>query len=372
MTVMGSLFFLFAIYAFALVYLSSKTPGELFLNLEENLEPQSSFSLLIPLVDERENIPLLETALDKLVYPKGKVEILIINNGKSLTEKELEPLLKYPNTTFLQLEEQNKKEAIATGVEKASNEYVVMLDADGVPHPLWLQSLDQTIRLHYPQAIIGLVTSASEKQDEFSQHFMALDFLSLQLTQLRLFFLGKPGLANGTNLCFRKEAFKTIEKKWKAIPTASGDDVFLIQLLHKNGMKITLNRYREGMVATPLPQDISEFIAQRIRWGAKTKFYQGFFLKAFALLLLIMNVGILVGLALVFTRWFTLGEFLILLALKSSADYLFLRKGFEWFSLQHTKPHFLTSAFLYPFYLVFAGLNAIFGKYTWKGKSYNA
>ena len=82
-------------------------------------------------------------------------------------------------------------------------------------------------------------------------------------------------------MLYRKDKFLTIKDEWLAIPTDSGDDVFMVQLFKKQNYKILINDCDEAIVKTGLPENLSEFINQRVRWGAKTKYYKDSFLKVF-------------------------------------------------------------------------------------------
>ena len=97
--------------------------------------PEPDLSVIVPTVNEAENlavvIPELQEVLDRI---PGDHEIIVVDGGSVDDTVEVAHAL-LPDADVLEQARSGKGNAVATGLEHASNDVVVMFDADGSADP---------------------------------------------------------------------------------------------------------------------------------------------------------------------------------------------------------------------------------------------
>ena len=107
-----------------------------------------------------------------------------------------------------------------------------------------------------------------------SHHFVGriaeMDHLLVNALNVCASGWGRPFIASGANLLFRKSSFEKYDRfnLHKHIP--SGDDVYLLRDFRDAKAKVSLNSSKKLAVTAALPKTFKEFFEQRIRWAAKT------------------------------------------------------------------------------------------------------
>lgn len=341
-------------------------------SLEKDISAKTNFSVIFSATDEFFEAEILISQLIHQNYPSKLFEVIIhIDGNKDLFQKLSKTYGKVKNIKFIFSENQiGKKQGLHFLIEESSSEHIIQLDADASIQPNFLLSYDQLIRKHQPVCIIGMVLPNIEPTDSFLQKFMALDFMSLQAIQTAFILRSKPNLANGTNLYFLKSSYFEISENLLKISSPSGDDVFLVQNLFLQNKKIIWGNIIEGSVITPIPESISAFINQRARWGSKTKHYLSTHLKILAIVVLIANMSLVFGVISLFLGKIILSALVILFGIKALFDLIFIKKIIQIYQLNFLLNAFIQASILYPFYIIIASFKAIFGMFTWKGKTY--
>ena len=95
-----------------------------------------SFSIVVPVKDERRMIPRLIKALSSLRYPKDKVEIIIVESGSQDNTFELceKHAGNHANIKVLRQAQSNgKPSALNLGLSSCSGDIVGIFDADNIP-----------------------------------------------------------------------------------------------------------------------------------------------------------------------------------------------------------------------------------------------
>jgi hypothetical protein len=107
---------------------------------------------------------------------------------------------------------------------------------------------------------------------------------------------------------------------------------------------------------------------QRVRWAGKTTGYNSSYAKFLAVMVLLMNLSLVVGI------WFTIcGNidwlFLIIFLIKYLVDYILLYKSNSY--LRNGKFFVpIASSILYPVFSSLVGVYSLFGSFTWKGRRF--
>ncbi|WBL22807.1 glycosyltransferase family 2 protein [Zunongwangia sp. HRR-M8] len=343
----------------------------------DNYEPpKTRFSIIIPFRNEAENLPDLLESLAILNYPFELFEILLINDeSEDDSEKiiaefiETQPQL---NLKVLQNHRNSnspKKDAIKTAIEIAQFEYILTTDADCKVPQNWLQSFNTEI-LENKSVMIAAPVMIEITDNKFITSFEALDFLSLQITGAGAFGINKAFMANGANLCYKKESFVKQNGFEGNSEIASGDDVFLLQKFIQQQLKVTFLKDQNAIVKTKPQSSFKRLVQQRIRWASKTSAYTSNFAKLTGLIVFSMNIAFSLSLLFGIFKLFPFPYFMILFLVKFNLDFVLLYRGTIFFKNESLMRKYLISSVLYPFFSVYVAILSLFGGYNWKGRRF--
>jgi cellulose synthase/poly-beta-1,6-N-acetylglucosamine synthase-like glycosyltransferase len=176
-------------------------------------------------------------------------------------------------------------------------------------------------------------------------------------------------MCNGANLCYRKEAFLECGGFDGIEHTASGDDELLMHrvfAIWPDGVKFL--KSREAVVTTAPAATIGDFLSQRKRWVSKSRLYERKGITWVMMGCYLFNLALLVSFVAGFFMpgaWVLL---LLLLTLKLSGEYLFLKKVTTFFGQEQLMRPFAAGSLLHIFYVLLIGIYGNFGRYNWKGR----
>lgn len=153
-----------------------------------------------------------------------------------------------------------KKWAIKMGMEKSEQEYVLCMDAD---------SRRIGVSSKFPKADLVILPVHFSEPSNLFQTFIHFEWSLLQVITFGLGGVGHGILCNGANLLINKKSYSKVSTQQMRYDIASGDDVFLLYALKKEQKKVVPHLFPSYSVEVPYPQNISEFITQRLRWSGK-------------------------------------------------------------------------------------------------------
>ncbi len=332
--------------------------------------PSVTISVIIAARNESDNIPALLQSLSQQNYPSKFTEIIFIDDHSEDDTYNLLNgyALKNRNVLCLQSTGVGKKQAVAQGVAHSTGEMIVTTDADCIVPPGWLNNLADYYQSKEILLIIAPVVY--QKERNFLQKFFSLDFISLVASGAGSASLHLPLMGNAANMAYCRELRDEILQNTQGTGFASGDDVFAIHYVaEKYGSRaIGFLKSRQCIVRTRTPENLHDFFQQRLRWGSKAKAYRSLWPNFVSLLIFAFNfmLTLLLPLALVF-NW-TLILYGLFVLLKFLADYPLI-KSFAIFSKKQNITHLLfLFECVYPLYISFIALKALFAKYEWKGR----
>ena len=357
-----SLLYLLLILLFTFGWLKLKS------GFEPETKPKTRVSVVIAVRNEGKNIQKLLEALAGQVYPKEMMEVLIVDDHSEDNTveivKDFAALHKELRLNIISSRGNGKKQAVSTGIHNASGDFILTTDGDTRPSDRWVRKMTAYHETFHPKLILGPVVYS--KEDKMIQRFFSLDFISLVATGAGAAGAGIPFMGNAANMGFERSVFNDgLQENF-----ASGDDVFLIHHVKKNYGRKSIHFLKDphAVVETPPPQNIRNFILQRLRWGSKAKGYKDLFSILTSMTVFVLNSGLaLLFVTALFYHWL-FPVWILFILLKTLVD-LPLLQGFARLTGK-TRLLILTFPFefIYPFYITLTGLLAIFGKYEWKGR----
>ncbi|WP_430812936.1 MULTISPECIES: glycosyltransferase [unclassified Carboxylicivirga] len=321
-------------------------------------------SLIIPFKDEAANLASLIHSLNKQSWDCWE---LILVNDHSI-DNSLEVLrsaltsFKYP-VRVIEATASGKKAALLQGVQAARYQYIVTSDADCTFHADWLASIAAYFALNKADLIIGPVSLTISAG--WLQRFQQLDFAALQLSGGAAALDGKPIMCNGANLACRKELYLRAQIQ----PViASGDDMFLLEWMKKEGCSIHYLKTPRALVQTHALDSFASFMQQRARWAAKARNYRDRHIIGTGILVSVTNFILFLSLVLVLWQPYFLIFFCTSLFLKSLFDYRLLKLGESDLGLKLSFMEVLVWQLLYPLYVLITLLYPLFVTVRWKSR----
>ena len=332
------------------------------------LAPINKFTIVVPFRNEAQNLPLLLDSFSKLNYPNDLFEVILVDDQSE--EQFLVATFQFSVRIIDNIRVSNspKKDAITTAMQLVNSEWVITTDADCVVPENWLLTLDNYIQNHNVSMIAAAVTY--DCKNTFLHHFQQLDLASLQGATIGSFGIGKGFMCNGANLAYTKSLFEELNGFEGNTAIASGDDVFLLQkAMAQFPDQVQYLKSKNNIVTTKPLDDWKSLFYQRVRWASKTTSYQSSFGKFLGLIVLIGNLGWILGFVFWITAVITLLQLTLLTAIKFLVDFILLSISNRF--LSSNKMRFvILSSFLYPFFSVGVALYSLFGKYEWKGREF--
>lgn len=329
----------------------------------------AAFSILIPC---RDDDALLAHTLQSLAGARagctGAWEVIVVDDHSAPAgARALQRLLAtYPDNHRLLRHSgaPGKKAALQAARREARYDLLVQTDADAIWEPGALARLLAPLRDERMLLTFGAVRMRPARST--ASRFAALEYLSLQMSGQALAAVHRPYLGSAANLAYRRAALQTTElpgKGWQ-----SGDDVFLMQALHRQqpGSVVPVASAR---AVTPAPRTWGGFLRQRIRWGGKAGAYPlaGSRWLAAGIALHSLGLVMLWGMALFWPQ----AALYALLAhgAKAAVDAPLLWRYARGTRQEALLADYAWVAALYPFYIVLTGLLILLPvRWQWKGR----
>jgi len=369
------LIFLFAAYAMLIISLAFG-----FTKVDEykgkDKKDETTFSVIIPFRNEATNLPNLLKSISELNYSKDLVEFIFVDDASSDTSFTIiQSFLPNLNMEVQVIKNERtsnspKKDAISTAILIAKHNWIITTDADCILPQSWLKKINSFIHEKTPKMVVAPV-NYNAKNNLLAQ-FQLLDFMSMQGTTIGGFGINFPFLCNGANLAYKKDDFVKLNGFEGNNSMASGDDIFLFEkFLEYDKKSVVVLKSKEAVVTTFPQETWKDLINQRTRWAAKTSQLKSIRVQLIGLLVMLLNLFIILSFMSVAFQWDSYPILFLILGLKLIIDLGLFIPTIWFFNNERTFfKWYIISGVLYPFFSVFIIFNALFFKYTWKGRKF--
>jgi len=229
-------------------------------------------SVIIPARNEESNIENCIRSVAANSYPINKYEIIVVNDRS--TDKTIEILirlkseisnLKIVNKTEL-ISDNNlrgKPGAIQSGIDEATNEIIMLTDADCTVGNKWIQ----TITEYFDNENVGLIASFTNIiSSKLFQRIQAVEWIFMHTMAAAGIGLNQPLGCYGNNMSFRKSVFEQLGG-YRKINFSVTEDLALIQSTFKTGKKIRYLTHADADIDTLPCFTLSEYFSQHHRWA---------------------------------------------------------------------------------------------------------
>ncbi len=344
----------------------------------KNIDPKTTFSVVIPFRNEANNLPDLLASLASIEYPSALFEIFLVNDASEDNSEEIITTWiahnnLQTNVQLIQSERSTaspKKDAITTAVKKASYDWIVTTDADCVIPSQWLQLYSNYI--HNKDVSLVAAPVVYKGASSVLNQFQIQDGLSLQAITMGAFGWKNPILANGANMAYLRETFNTLNGFSGNDHIASGDDIFMLEKVYsKTPSRVGFLKSKDAIVFTNTQADWGSILNQRIRWASKTSKQKSLLPKLLGFLILYVNLIVLLTPLAILTNP---TEYALLaltaVGVKFCMDYIFLLNCGKVLGVRLHFGYFILSFCLYPFIFILVLIGSVLSNYSWKGRTF--
>jgi cellulose synthase/poly-beta-1,6-N-acetylglucosamine synthase-like glycosyltransferase len=331
---------------------------------DENLP---SASVIVAARNEEANIKECMESLDKLVYPEGKIEIIIVDDHSNDSTNRIvtdyisdKPKFKclIPSKAIGSLK--GKANAIANAIEIAEGEIILTTDADCIVSPYWAKTLAS-----YYQPDVAMVCGYTnqDESDPFSA-MQSVDFVYLLGVAAGAMNLNKPLSCIGNNMSYRKSVYNEIGG-YQSLPFSVTEDFNLLMKIHSlNKYKIIYPLDANGLVTSKACDSVKSLYWQKKRWGVGG-------LESDIAGFGVMASGFLVHVFMLLIPFFFSVQALYLLIFKVIIDYLMVRYLYSRLNLKLRIKYFFVFELYFIIYVILLPITLLFSKKVrWKGREY--
>lgn len=331
------------------------------------VELPNGVSIVVALRNEESNINrLLESLLkQKTSFP---IEFILIDDDS--TDNTLALLNSWQNKDtrikVIEGEGEGKKAAVQLAVKKSRYELVMQTDADCYAEPFWVMSSVTRLLSNKSRLILGPVYPF--KTGSFLNGLIRLEWLAMQFLTALTARLKHPGMANGANLLFYKEDYLSFGESEYGKKYASGDDMFFLRYLKKQGKLVGFNLDKNALIQTEMPETLGGLFDQRVRWATKAGKTTNGLTYFFTLIVALANFAWIGAAFLVKNDLNMLPILIICIGWKLTADFI-ISWNMARFYDDHKALRFVpVMFFIYPVYLLLGLLLSFKKSYAWKGR----
>lgn len=361
--ILGTVFLIYLLFIGQLIYGFNRMKRF----SKKEFTPKTSFTIVVPFRNEKENLPNLLHSISLLNYPKELVEIILVDDDSEEVFSFQDLVFSLKVIKNIRKSNSPKKDAIETAIQIAKNDWIITTDADCLVQKNWLTTFNQYIQENEVEMVASGVCYVPK--NGLLSAFQNLDFLSLQGATIGSFGIEKPFMCNGANFAYSKHFFKELNGFQGNETIASGDDVFLLQkAVSVAPKKVGFLLAKESIVATKPVKTWNELFQQRVRWASKSTGYSSDYGKLIALVVFVGNLVWILSFLLWLVGLLDQNIFMLFVSLKFLIDFILIYKTANFF--ESKLQYVLASSLLYPFFSVSVAVYSLFGNYSWKGRNF--
>ncbi len=324
-------------------------------------------TVIIAARDEEGSILSCLESLDKMDYPAGKLEIIIVDDGsKDSTEKITGSFIsgkekfKMITSPAASGNLKGKTNALAAAVMAAKGSIIITTDADCTVPKSWVK----TIVSYYKEDIGAVCGFTKQYAGDWFSGMQSIDLTYLLTIASGTININKPVSCIGNNMSFRKSAYLQAGG-YENLPFSVTEDFLLLNAIHKlTAYKIIFPIDAESLVETKPCKNLRELYRQKKRWavgGANASLWG----------LFIMSFSLLANYCLLLTPLFFTQVCLYLAVFKIAIDFFLLYPVLKRLGISDSMKYFLHFQIYYTLYIVIIPwLLMLNKKVLWKGREY--
>ncbi|HED08532.1 MAG TPA: glycosyltransferase [Ignavibacteria bacterium] len=332
-----------------------------------NEEELLTATVIVAARNEEKNILRSLKSLDKLIYPEGKLEIIIVDDGSTDKTGEIIDKFIQGKKRFKKIiskepkgKLKGKTNALASGIEAAKGDIILTTDADCTVKPTWVIKIAS-----YYKGNVAMVNgfTTQEVRNNFSG-MQSIDFINLLMIASSTINLGKPISCIGNNMSYLKKAYFEVGG-YEALPFSVTEDFNLLMAISRlKKYKILYPLDKETLVTSIPCDNFKSLYRQKKRWavGGLGVPFTGF---------LIFINGYLTYLFMLLLPFFYSSLSLYILIFKIAIDFFVLYPIHKRLGIEKNMKYFFTAEIYFVVYVLSLPFLVAFNrKVIWKGREF--
>ncbi len=326
-----------------------------------------SATVIVAARNEEDKILRTLISLDKIDYPEGKLEILLVDDqSDDSTGIIIDDFIKdKPRFRKITTDKHHSKligkmRALTYALNQAKGEVILTTDADCEVKPEWVE----TICSYYTNEVGMVCGFTTQTANNGFSGMQAVDFIYLLTAGSGTVNIGIPISCIGNNMSYRKKAYDETGG-YENLPFSVTEDFILLNAVKKLGKYKIIFPLNEKSLVTSLPcTSLKSLISQKKRWGVGGLGvpFIGF---------IIMVFGFLCNLAVLMTPLFFSPVWLYLAVFKISLDFFVLFPVHRKLKLTRNLKYFFHYQLYYIIYVIALPFIVLPDrKVIWKGRTY--
>jgi cellulose synthase/poly-beta-1,6-N-acetylglucosamine synthase-like glycosyltransferase len=255
-------------------------------------------TVVVPARNEEATIGACVDSILASDYPAGRLELIVVDDDSSDRTADVvrrrmarslvgaggpEPDGEVEDDGRLRLvgvpenrgrERAHKKAAIEKAVGHATGEVVLTTDADCTVPPGWVRAMATAFDGPETAFVSGPVAYRLGERPGLFVRLQAMDFFGLMACGAGGIGTGRPNLANGASVAYRRETFAALGGFSGVDHVTSGDDELLMQkVAYQTPLDVRFCADGRAVVETEPVHTLHAFVHQRRRWASKGALY---------------------------------------------------------------------------------------------------
>jgi cellulose synthase/poly-beta-1,6-N-acetylglucosamine synthase-like glycosyltransferase len=339
--------------------------GKKYAKLSQDELPTAS--VIVAARNEEQNILNCLTSLNELIYPEGKLEIIIVDDRSTDDTGRIIDEFIQDKKRFKKIVTQNeiaglkgKTNALANAIKAAEGEIILTTDADCCVASTWAF----TMASYFTKEVAMVNGFTDQRAVNNFEGMQSLDFIYLLTVAAGTTNFDKPLSCIGNNMAYRKSAYLEVGG-YENLPFSVTEDfnlLFAIHQLHK--YKIIAPLDRDALVTSEPCKSIKELSRQKKRWGVGG-------LKSPLRGYLVMGNGFLAHLCIILSPFFFSLQAGYLIFTKLLLDVLFIYPVLKKLGIKKNIKYFAAFEIYFIIYVIALPVSLALGKKViWKGREY--
>ncbi len=243
-------------------------------------------TVVVPARDEQDTIGPCVDSILAADYPADRLQVIVVDDDSSDATPDVvaaraaaDPL---DRLTLVRIPENrrrdraHKKRAIEKAVVHATGDIILTTDADCTVPPGWIRAMMAPFRDPRIAFVSGPVRYRLGEHPSLFIRAQALDFFGLMAIGAGGIGIGKPNLANGANVAYRRATFERLGGFSGIDHVTSGDDELLMQKMaygDEGPDAVCFCADASAVVLTAPAPTVRALVHQRKRWASKSTNY---------------------------------------------------------------------------------------------------
>ncbi|MDF2722295.1 MAG: family 2 glycosyl transferase [Paenibacillus sp.] len=263
-------YFLMSLFKFAIIMYGTRRGAQFRFTREELQQIDERelpmYTILVPMYKEGDVIPQLLANLERLDYPKAKLDVRLLIEEDDVEAQDILKHMRLPSYYSVLVVPasmpKTKPKACNYGLIRAKGEYVVIFDAEDRPDPDQLKKVHLTFKACSESTVCvqAKLNYFNSEQNMLTRWFTQEYSMWFELLLPGIMQLNIPIPLGGTSNHFKTEALKQVNA-WD--PYNVTEDADLGIRLYKEGYKTAIVDSRTWEEAT---SRVGNWIRQRSRW----------------------------------------------------------------------------------------------------------